>query len=271
MITSRFEKIVSYTILILFSLSVAIPVIFLLLTAVSPSRTGQISLLNFQWANFPNAWNQTNFGQHLLVSALVTVAVVIGVLLIAPLAAYGLGVLNLPGHRWIFVVFLIGILIPLEGVIIPLYFNLRSFGLIGNISGLVVAHIGLSMSFGIFWMRASFRAIPVSLIESARVDGANVVQVLTQVLLPVAKPAIVTLGLLTFMWTWNDYFLAFVLVNNPDLLPATVALGSFATKFTNEVNLMSAAAVMLAAPILVLYIFFQRQFIAGVLSGALKG
>lgn len=271
MTSSRLERFVGQVVLVLFALAVAVPTVVLLLSALSPSRTGAISLTTLRWANFADAWRQTDFGRHLVVSGLVTVVVVVCVVLITPPAAYALAVLRLPGSRVISAVFLAGILVPLEGVIVPLYFNLRSAGLIGNLGGLILAHVGLSMSFGTFWMSASFRSVPMTLVESARVDGADVVRVLTDVLVPVVRPALVTLALLTFMWTWNDYFLAFVIVNDPDLLPATVALGSFATKFTNEVNLMSAAAVLLAAPVLVLYVFFQRQFISGVLSGALKG
>jgi raffinose/stachyose/melibiose transport system permease protein len=120
-------------------------------------------------------------------------------------------------------------------------------------------------------MRAAFLAVPAGIIESAELDGAGRLRTLWSIALPIVKPAVITMALLTFMWTWNDYFLAFVLVNNPEQYPVTVALGDFTTRYTTEVNLTCAAAVLLSVPVLILYVLFQRQFIQGVLSGALKG
>jgi raffinose/stachyose/melibiose transport system permease protein len=162
-------------------------------------------------------------------------------------------------------------MIPLEGIIVPLYFTMRSTPFASTVVALIIAHAGLSVSFGVFWMRAAFRSVPGGILESAMLDGAGPVRILRSIMLPLSAPALITLGLLTFMWTWNDYFLAFVLVNNPDQLPVTVALGSFSNKYTTQYNLMSAAALLVALPIVILYIVFQRRFIEGVLSGAVKG
>ncbi|MCT1478876.1 carbohydrate ABC transporter permease [Microbacterium sp. p3-SID336] len=271
MISSRFERVMNYAILTAFAAAVLIPLGVLVLTALSPSKTGKISLTDFRWDNFVTAWVQTDFGRHLAVSAGITVATVVIVVVITPAAAYALSLLKAPGHRWVFPLMLVGLLIPLEGIIVPLYFNLRDAGLTGSPISLVVAHVGLSTSFGVFWMRASFRAVPGALVESAKLDGAGDLRTLISVLLPILNPAIVTLALLTFMSTWNDYFIAFVLINDPEMLPVTVSLGSFATRTTNEDNLMAAAAILVATPIVILYLIFQRRFIAGVLSGALKG
>jgi raffinose/stachyose/melibiose transport system permease protein len=131
--------------------------------------------------------------------------------------------------------------------------------------------VGLNVSFGVFWMRATFLAIPKSLLESASIDGASPFKTFRMIVLPLTKPALITLGLLTFLWTWNDYFLAVILITDPDQLPVTLAIGEFATKYSNKYNLMSAAAVLVALPVVTLYIFFQRKFIQGVLTGALKG
>jgi raffinose/stachyose/melibiose transport system permease protein len=135
----------------------------------------------------------------------------------------------------------------------------------------MVAHVGLNVSFGVFWMRAAFLSIPPSLIEAAVIDGAKMFQIFRLIVIPLAKPALITLALLTFLWTWNDYFLAFLLISDPTQLPVTVALGEFSTKYSNKYNLMSATAVLVALPIIAVYIIFQRRFIEGVLSGALKG
>lgn len=267
----RRERVLNYTVLIAFSLVVLVPLVLLLLAALSPDESGRPALTDLRWDNFATAWERSDFGSHLLVSAVVSLTVVLVTLVITPLAAYALTVLALPGGRWVFTLFLAGIMIPLEGIIVPLYFGMRSTPFASTLVALIVAHVGLSVSFGVFWMRASFRAVPASLFESARMDGAGDFRALRSIALPLTVPSLITLGLLTFMWTWNDYFLAFVLVNNPDQLPVTVALGQFANRYTTQVNLMSAAALLVALPVLLLYVFFQRRFIDGVLSGALKG
>ena len=267
----RWERTANYAILILFSMIVIVPLLLLVGAALSPMPNGRPNLADLRWSNFVEAWQQSDFGSHLAISATISIVVVLLTLIITPLAAYALSILAIPGSRGLFVVFLAGIMIPLEGIIVPLYFTMRSTPFASTLAALIIAHTGLAVSFGVFWTRASFRAIPVSLIESARIDGASSFRILRSIALPLTVPSLITLALLTFLWTWNDYFLAFVLINNPDQLPVTVALGQFANKYTNQYNLMSAAAILVAAPIVALYIVFQRRFIDGVLSGALKG
>jgi len=266
----RLEKYLSYLILTLFSLEVVLPVGWLLLAAMSPKANAGMDLADLRPANFVSAWVQADFGQHLLNSLVICVGAVVLTSVLSILAGYGLTILAMPGRRFVFPLILAGIMIPLEGILVPLYYNFRSIGLTSSLLGLVIAHSGLGVSFGVFWMRATLLAIPRELVESAELDGAGRMRTLTSIVLPVVRPALTTMVLLMFMWTWNDYFLAFVLVNDEAKMPVTLALGSFSTRYTQQLNLMSAAAVLVALPVLVLYLFFQRQFIQGVMSGALK-
>lgn len=270
-VASRAERVVNHVVLGLFAAIVILPVGWLLLASLSPKRNAGITLDGIRPQNFVDAWVQSNFGHHLLNSLLICANAVVVTTVLSLLAAYGLTVLQAPGARWVFPVFLAGIMIPLEGIIVPLYYTMRDAGLTSSLTGLALAHAGLGLSFGVFWMRATLLAVPRELIESAQLDGAGRVRTLVSIVLPVIRPAVITLVLLVFMWTWNDYFLAFVLINDPQQMPVTLALGSFSTRYTQQLNLMAAAAMLVALPVLVLYAFFQRQFIQGVLSGALKG
>lgn len=267
----RLETIFSYVILTLFSLAVVLPVGWLLLAALSPKANAGVDLAAFRPANFTDAWVQADFGRHLLNSMIICVGAVLLTSVVSILAGYGLTVLAMPGAKIVFPVILAGIMIPLEGILVPLYYNFRSVGLTSSLLGLVLAHTGLGVSFGVFWMRATLLAIPKELVESAELDGAGRLRTLWSIVVPVIRPALTTMVLLMFMWTWNDYFLAFVLVNDEAKMPVTLALGSFSTRYTQQLNLMAAAAVLVALPVLILYVFFQRQFIQGVMSGALKG
>jgi raffinose/stachyose/melibiose transport system permease protein len=270
MVGSKVETVLSYVILALFALAVVLPVGWLLLAAMSPKANASVDLRHVQLSNFADAWVQANFGQHLLNSLVICVGAVLLTSTVSILAAYGLTLLAMPGRNIVFPVILAGIMIPLEGILVPLYYNLRAAGLTSSLFGLILAHSGLGVSFGVFWMRATLQAIPRELVESAELDGAGRLRLLVSIVLPVVRPALTTMALLMFMWTWNDYFLAFVLVNDEAKMPVTLALGSFSTRYTQQLNLMAAAAVLVALPVLVLYMFFQRQFIQGVMSGALK-
>lgn len=271
MVSSKLETTVNYVVLTIFALAVVAPVTWLLLAASSPKANAGIDLANIRPANFVDAWVQSDFGHHLINSLMICVGTVVLTTVVSILAGYGLTILVAPGRKIIFPIILAGMMIPLEGILVPLYYNLRGAGLTSSLLGLVLAHTGMGVPFGVFWMRATLLAIPGELVESAELDGAGRLQTLWSIVLPVIRPALTTMVLLMFMWTWNDYFLAFVLINDSERMPVTLALGDFSTRYTAQLNLMAAAAVLVSLPVLILYIAFQRQFISGVLAGALKG
>ena len=129
----------------------------------------------------------------------------------------------------------------------------------------------MSVGFGTFWMRAFFRSVPRSLVEAARLDAASSWTTLWRVVLPMGRPAVLTLMLLVFMWTWNEFLLALVMVTDEGLRTAPLGLTFFQGRNTTDVPLLAAGAVIVAAPVVVAYLFLQRHFIRGMLSGAVKG
>lgn len=270
MIQSRSERLVAYGVLTLFAIVVLFPVVQFILTAVSPNESGAIDLSMLRWSNFSDAWAQADFSHAMRASIVIAVVTVAGQVIVAVLTGYGLGVLHAAGERVIFPVVLLGMMISTEAIIVPLYYQFRTMGLTNSWLGLIIIQIGMGVPFGTFWMRATFRAMPQSIIDSARLDGAGAWRVLWSILLPVARPAVYTLILLSFMWTWNDYFLALVFLADPQLQTAPVALGTFQGRFSVQVNYLAAAGLMVAAPVLVLYAAFQRKFVSGILSGAIK-
>lgn len=269
MIVSRWEQVLNYAILCLFSIVVLLPAAGLILTALSTSPAGN-DYTSLDFGNFATAWTDADFRRYIGSSAIITISTVAAVTVLSVLSGYAFGVLDVPGQRLLFPLLLAGIMIPLEAVIVPLYFDFRAWHLTDSYFGLILAHTGLGMSFGTFWMRALFRSLPRELVDAAQLDGASSWTVLWRVLFPVGRPAIVTLVLLGFMWTWNDYFLALVLVSDPAKQPATLALGAFQGRFASQLNLIAAGAVLISLPVVVLYVAFQRQFIRGVLSGAIR-
>lgn len=268
--TSTKEKVINYVILTVFALLVIFPIINFALAAISPDSSGRVDMSSFSWSNFADAWTRADFSHAMLASAVVTIGSVLGQVILAILCGYGFGVLGVFGQKYIFPIILLGMMISTEAIVIPLYYTFRDMGLTNSWLGLIIIQIGMGVPFGTFWMRSAFRALPGSLIEAARLDGAGSIRILFKVLLPIVKPAVYTLLLLTFMWTWNDYFLSLIFISDPSKQTATVALGAFQGKYLVEVNLMAAAGIIVAAPILILYVLFQRKFISGIMSGAIK-
>jgi len=191
--------------------------------------------------------------------------------LLSILAGYAFGLMRFRGQQALFYLLLLGLMVPLEATIVPLYYDFRDVGLTDTYWALILPQVGASVAFGSFWMRAFFRSVPRSLLEAARLDGSSSWTTLWRVVLPLGRPAVLTMMLLVFMWTWNEFLLALVMVSDEALRTAPLGLAFFQGRTTTDVPLLAAGAVIVAAPVVVLYVFLQRHFIRGMLSGAVKG
>ena len=192
--------------------------------------------------------------------------------MLSTLAAYAFGTMRFRGSEAIFYLLLIGLIFPYEATVIPLYYIFRDAGLTDSYWALILPQIGLSIPFGTFWMRAFFRSTPGALVEASRLDGASSFGTLWRVLLPQAWPAITTMLVLVFMWTWNEFLLALVMIQSDSLRTAPLGLALFqgANRNSQDTTLVAAAAVLVALPIMIVYVFLQRSFIRGMFAGAVK-
>jgi raffinose/stachyose/melibiose transport system permease protein len=272
-LSGRLERALNYAILGVFSAVALYPIVGLILTALQPSGTpargfdipDQLAL-----RNFAEAWTQGHFGQYLRSSVIVTTVVVVSATLLSILAGYAFGAMRFRGSAALFYVLLLGMIVPHEAIVIPLYFDLRSLALTDTYWALILPQIGLSMAFGTFWMRAFFRSTPRSISEAAQIDGASSWTTLWRILVPTARPAILTMVVLIFMWTWNEFLLALVMVSSEDLRTAPLGLAFFQGAHTSDLRLLAAGALIVALPVVTVYVFLQRHFIRGMLSGAVK-
>lgn len=265
--TSTAERAANYVILIAFAVFALFPLVGVIASALSPEGDEAPGGL----ANFSRAFEVGHFGQYLINSLVVSVLVVVLATGLSILAGYAFGTMRFRGSELLFYVFLLGIMMPAEAIIVPLYFDMRSLGLTDTIWAVALPQVAQSVAFGTFWMRAFFRTSPRSLIEAARLDGAGVVRTLVSILVPIARPAIVTLVVLTFMWTWNEFLIPLVMVpSNESLRTAPLGLGFFQGQYTQGFALLAAGAVIVALPVVIVYLFLQRHFIAGMVDGAIK-
>jgi raffinose/stachyose/melibiose transport system permease protein len=272
-VTSRREQAFGYVILGTFSLIALLPLVGIVLTSLQ--NQGHVdtfgSFDGLHFGNFSAAWQDGHFGEYLKSSAIVTVSVVVIAGFLSVLSGYAFGLMRFRGSQVLFYVFLLGLMVPMEAMIVPLYYDFRDLGLTNTYWGLILPQVGLSVAFGTFWMRAFFLTVPRSLVEAARIDGAGTWFTLWRVLLPLARPAVLTMTVLLFMWTWNEFLLALVMVTDEGLRTAPLGLAFFSGRNTTDLTLLAAGSVIVATPVVILYVFLQRHFIRGMLAGAVKG
>jgi raffinose/stachyose/melibiose transport system permease protein len=272
--TARREQAVSYTVLGVFAVVALYPILSIVLLAFhrrSDLVTGFSIPDRLSFDTFRRAWEQGGFDHGLLNSFIVAGVVALATAVIATPAGYAFGTMRFRGSGTLFYLLLIGLIFPYEATVIPLYYVFNDAGLTDSLWALILPQIGLSIPFGVFWMRAFFRSTPIALVEASRLDGASSFTTLWRVLLPHAKPALTTLVVLVFMWTWNEFLLALVMIQSDSLRTAPLGLAIFAgaNRYTDP-TLTAAAAVLVALPIVVVYVFLQRSFIRGMFAGAVK-
>lgn len=251
-----------------------LPFLSMFSAALAPSGTYPNGLewpSDPQWGNFAKAIEVANMGQLLLSSGLIVLGVVPVSVLIATMAGYGLAKLTSNRYRWLYLLFVAGLTLPFEAVITPLYYEVRALGLLNTRFAIILPLIGLYMPFSVYWMRAHFLNVPVDLSEAAQLDGATRWAEFRLVQVPLARPAIMSLTILLFLWTWNQFLLPVVLVRDPSLRTMAGALGAFQGQWGTDVPLLCAGSLLILTPTVALFLLFQRQFVAALMQGAVKG
>lgn len=263
----------NFGILVAFAAITVLPIAGIVLLSLHPEPS---QLSGFAWperlylGNYARAFEVAHFASYLQSSLIVSAAVVVGTVVVSTLGGYAFGTMRFPGDRFLFYLLLTGLVIPFEAVIVPLYVELRTGGLTNTYASVILPLIGVNSAFGTFWMRAYFRSVPRQLIEAAAMDGAGSLRILWKVLLPGARPALLTLVVLVFVWSWNEFLLPLVMLSREDLRTAPLGLAFFQGRYTIDLAGMAAAAVMVALPVVVLFIATHRRFVHGMWVGALK-
>jgi raffinose/stachyose/melibiose transport system permease protein len=271
---SRTELYAGRTLLLAMMALTFLPFLSIFTTALHPSGTLPRGLAwpdHPQWRNFVDAFKVANMGVLLESSTLIVLAVVPVAVAMATMAGFAIGLLRIPGARFLLLLFVFGLTLPFEGIITPLYFLEREMGILNTRFAIVLPLIGLFMPFGVFWMRAHFANFPTDITEAARVDGANTWRLFWRIHVPLARPAIASLGVLMAVWSWNQFLLALVLVEDPSQRTMAGALGAFQGHYATDIPLLCAGTILILLPTLLVYVVFQRHIIAALLQGSVKG
>ncbi|WP_460476384.1 carbohydrate ABC transporter permease [Brachybacterium huguangmaarense] len=264
---SSAERAMNYAVLGVFALFALGPILSILAAALGP-RLGAAPGIHLE--NLAAAWEIGGFGTSLVNSVVVTLIVVAVSVVLSLGTGYAFGTMRFAGSGVLFALFLLGLMIPAEAIVIPLFFDLRALHLTDTYLAVALPQIAQSVAFGTFWMRAQFRSMPEELIEAAALDGARPLRTLTRIVAPAARPAIITLIVLVTLWTWNEFLIALVMTPSGSPRTAPLGLANFQGQYTADRALLAAGAIIVATPMVVLYLFLQRHFIRGMLEGAAK-
>ncbi|BAZ07253.1 carbohydrate ABC transporter permease [Calothrix sp. NIES-3974] len=257
-------------VLLLFAGLILLPLVIVVMTSFSPTLTNPGTIAHQQWtlANYREAWERGKFLLAFANSTFVAIAVTGLQIVTSALAGYALARMQFRGRQALLLIVLATLVIPFQLLVIPIFLVLRWGNLI-NTYGALILPTAVN-GFGIFLLRQFFQTIPVELEEAAALDGANRLQILWQIMLPLARPALVTLFLFTFIGEWNDVFKPLVFTTRPELRTVQLALAEFQEQFTSNWPLMMAAVTIATVPVVILFLIGQRQFIRGIAATGIK-
>jgi raffinose/stachyose/melibiose transport system permease protein len=229
----------------------------------------------FRLQNIADAWTLGEFSHYFLNTVYITVPIVLGVVILSTFAGYAFAMLDFPFKNVIFYVFTLGLMIPFFSIMVPLYYELRWMGLLGHLPAVILPGIAgaaeAGLPIGIFLMRSFFQDLPRDLSNAARVDGATEWRVFLNVMLPLALPGCAVLAILAFLRAWNTFILPLIYLPGEENRTLATGLYQFAGGRTQETELVASGALIMSLPVVVFFIIFQRNFVRGLTSGAVKG
>lgn len=273
------KKIISNSLIHLFLMLVSATCIFPLLWMVSSSFKTQETIFRdmsifpgeFHFGNYYSAWIIGGFGRNFLNSLFYTVSVVIGIIIIASMAAYAFSRFSFPWKNALFYMFMAAMMIPIPGSFVPLYVLLTKLHLRDTALGYILCMINVGLSTSIFLLKTFFDKMPKELEDAARIDGCSRFGIWRHVALPLAKPVLAVVVIFNALNVWNEYILALVIFDSKHLMPLQVALMKFQGEFITRYPLLMAGLTIAALPIILVYLFMQKYIIKGVTQGAVVG
>lgn len=235
------------------------------------TRNGPWSLPS-QWtfANYIKAWTKGNFMQYYKSSVIITVATVVLVLAVVLLASYAIVYLDLPGKKIIVALFMFGLIVPFEQIMLPLFANLRAYGWINQYVSVILPQAALNVPLGIMLLTTFMRKVPFEIIEAARIDGASETSILFGIVTPMVQPILSTILIFVGMSSWNSFMLPNIMLKADAVRTVTVGLNAFRDSNSADFPLIAAATFIVALPIIVIYVIFQRKIQVGMTAGSVK-
>jgi raffinose/stachyose/melibiose transport system permease protein len=251
------------------------PFVFIVFTSLKANSTVMGSSAfapptSLEWRNFAGAWARGRFSTTVFNSAVITTIKVPLGLLISAMAAYALSRIRLPAGRAIFLLVLFGTMLPFQVMLAPLFTLVNSFGLINTKVGIILPYLAFGVPYQVFILHGFFSEVPKELSEAALVDGASHFTIFRRIFLPISLPVLAALLILDFVATWNEFAMALVVLQDNSTWTLPLGLMSFQSQFQSDYGQLNAAIVMTVLPATIVYLIFQRYFVSGLTSGAIK-
>lgn len=263
--------------LLLWAVMVIFPFLWMIMTSLKTDReilTDPFGLPEtLVWENFERAWTTANIGTYFLNTIIVMAMSLTGTLLVSAMAAYVIARFDFPFSRGLYLLFTAGLMFPVFLGLVPLYFLMDDLHLLNTYHGLALVYIAYSLPFTIFFLVGFFKTLPGEVAEAGIVDGASQFQVFFNIMLPMAKPGLIAMGIFNFLGQWNQFLLPLVLMQRESRYVLSQGLNFLAVQqgYDNDYSALFAAMVIVMVPTLVVYILFQRRLESGLTAGALKG
>ena len=274
----RTERISKWAIAVpmaLLAIATIYPMLYSLNIALKSRREYVLDRMGFtqSWAvqNFIDAWTQANMGRYFLNSALVTAVSVVIILILASMAGYALSHLTFRGSKATFLIILAAMMIPFQVIMVPFVKTLNDINMLNTYQGLIVAYVSQFLPFTIYFMTSYFARIPKEITEAARVDGNNIWGVFGRIMLPLGRPALLSMGILNALFCWNDILIALLVMQSPSQRTVMVGVSALRGQYPDNVPVYLAGVLLVVLPLVIVYLIFQRQITAGVTAGATKG
>ena len=251
------------------------PVILVISTTLKEGKDVTVNpfglFSSFSWQNLIDAWTVGQFSDYLVNSLLLTVPSTALVIVVSTLAGYTFARLPFRGRTFLFYLVVLGLLVPFFTYMIPLYFQLRSMGLLDTLGGAILVLASTGISFGTFFMRAFFSDLPVELEQAARIDGCSEFQIFGRIMLPLVSSGIGALTVFTFLSNWNNFLVPLLYLPGGEYRPLTAGLYMFTGGRTLDIGPLAAGTLITILPIIALFLVLQKQVTEGFMSGAVKG
>jgi N-acetylglucosamine transport system permease protein len=270
---------IAHILLIIWSLLVVLPLLWVL---VSSFKTTNEVLGNpltwphhFEWQNYATAWNESGIGRFFTNTVIVVGSALVIVMILGAMCSYVLARFRFFGNRFIYYLMLAGLTFPIFLAIVPLFFILQNIGLLNTLPGLIITYVAFALPFTVFFLHAFFRTLPQELYEAAQVDGAGEWRTFFQVMLPMARPGLISVGIFNFLGHWNQYILPIVLIQGQGAENRWVLAQGLTALAVNEgyggdYSGLFAGMTIAMLPVLIVYLAFQRQLQSGLTAGQMR-
>lgn len=264
-----------YFVLGIFSLLNAYPIVWMVINSFKSESEFIVNQFGFPRVfvleNYINAWNTANLGVLFKNSIFICVTATVITVLLGALASYFLSRFTFKMNKFIYTFFIFGLLIPIHATLVPMFILMRNLGLLDTPITLIFPYIAFHLPITIFILTSFMKAFPKDIEESAIMDGCGIFRVFWSIILPMSRPALATVVILNFIYNWNEFSFALVLINDPGLQTLPLGLANFAGQFTTNYGAQMAGLTMSLIPIVIFYLLLEKEIVQGMTAGAVKG